>query len=113
MYALMRGTCSYLNIEERDIAGCLRYYRLNQTQTGSFAIILYDRTPGGSGHVRNLRDANVFENVLIETKRIITGCNCGGKNADTSCYSCLRSYMNQRVHDKLQRRHVLDFFCDF
>ena len=26
MYAIIRGTCSYLDIEEGDIAGCLQYF---------------------------------------------------------------------------------------
>ena len=113
MYALMRGTCSYLNIEERDIAGCLQYYKTGNNQGGGFSIILYDKTPGGSGHVRSLRNENVFENVLLEMQKIVAGCNCGGEQADTSCYNCLRSYSNHRVHDKLQRRHVLDFLADY
>lgn len=28
---------------------------------------------------------------------------------DTSCYSCLRTYSNQRFHNVIQRRYVLDF----
>lgn len=111
MYALMKATCSHLNIEERDIAGCLQYYNTGHNG-GGFAIILYDKTPGGSGYVRSLRDAKIFEKVLLEMQRIVSGCSCGGKQANTSCYNCLRSYSNQRVHDKLERRHVLDFLYD-
>lgn len=113
LYGIMKGTCSYLNIEEKDIAGCLQYFFNKDTKSGSYTIILYDKTPGGAGHVKRLNDADVFEAVLFETKRIVENCNCGGEQKDTSCYNCLRSYSNQRVHDILQRRYVLEFLEDF
>ena len=113
MHAIMRGTCSYLNIEERDIAGCLQYFKNSRTGGGGFTIVLYDKTPGGSGHVKSLKKESVFEAVMLEARNIVEKCQCGGKQADTSCYNCLRSYSNQRVHDKLQRRYVLEFMDDF
>ena len=113
MHALMRGTCSYLNIEESDIAGCLQYFRSSYSGGGGFTIVLYDKTPGGSGHVKNLKKESVFEAVMNEARKIVERCDCGGKLADTSCYNCLRSYSNQRVHDRLQRRYVLEFMDDF
>lgn len=113
LYGIMKGTCSYLNIEENDIAGCLQYFYNRDTKSGSFTIILYDKTPGGAGHVKRLNDPTVFEAVLNETKRIIEKCSCGNEQKDTSCYNCLRSYSNQRVHDILQRRYVLEFLEDF
>lgn len=113
MYAIMRGASEYLNIEERDIAGCLQYFRNNNAWQGSYAIILYDRTPGGSGYVKSLKDEAVFEEVLRYARRIVGRCKCGGEEANTSCYNCLRNYSNQKVHDKLQRKYVLDFLDDF
>ena len=109
MYALIRGASEYLNIEERDIAGCLQYFRNSNAWNGSYAIVLYDRTPGGSGYVKSLKDEKVFETVLREARKIVGRCKCGGEDANTSCYSCLRSYSNQRIHDRLQRKYVLDF----
>ena len=113
MYALIRGASEYLNIEERDIAGCLQYFRNSNAWNGSYAIVLYDRTPGGSGYVKSLKDEIVFETVLREARKIVGRCKCGGEDANTSCYSCLRSYSNQRIHDRLQRKYVLDFLDDF
>ena len=37
-------------------------------------------------------------------------CTCGGEEADTSCYSCLRSYQNQRNHDLIKRKYVIEYF---
>lgn len=113
LYGIMKGTCAYLNVEENDIAGCLQYFYNRDTKSGSFTIILYDKTPGGAGHVKRLNDPTIFEAVLDETKRILENCTCGNEQKDTSCYNCLRSYSNQRVHDILQRRYVLEFLEDF
>lgn len=60
-----------------------------------------------------MKDETVFETVLREAGKIVSHCKCGGEDANTSCYNCLRSYSNQRVHDKLQRKYVLDFLDDF
>ena len=103
LYGIIRGMCSYLNIEQNDIAGCLQYY-----QNGNFAIVLYDRTPGGAGHVRRLSEPGVLEKVLYETLQIMQSCTCGGTDGDTSCYICLRNYYNQKYHDELSRRRVID-----
>lgn len=113
LYGIMRGTCSYLNIEERDIAGCLQYSFNRDIRRGNYIIILYDKTPGGAGHVKRLNSPEVFEAVLKETYDLMARCTCGGEQKDTSCYNCLRSYANQRVQDKLQRGYVLDFLGDF
>lgn len=113
LYGIMKGTCSYLSIEEKDLAGCLQYFYNQPTRSGSFTIILYDRTPGGAGHVKRLNNMDTFENVLRETYRIVSNCTCGGDKMDTSCYNCLRSYTNQKYHDLLQRRYVVDFLEEF
>ena len=113
LYGIMKGTCSYLSIEEKDLAGCLQYFYNQATRSGSFTIVLYDRTPGGAGHVKRLNNADTFENVLKETYRIVNSCTCGGIKMDTSCYNCLRSYSNQKYHDLLQRRYVVEFLEEF
>lgn len=113
LYGIMKGTCSYLSIEEKDLAGCLQYFYNQATRNGSFTIVLYDRTPGGAGHVKRLNNADTFENVLKETYRIVNSCTCGGIKMDTSCYNCLRSYSNQKYHDLLQRRYVVEFLEEF
>lgn len=37
----------------------------------------------------------------------VSNCDCG---AETSCYGCLRSYRNDRHHDKLSRSGALEIF---
>ena len=109
LYGLMKGACSYLNIEQSDISGCIQYFGNDYTQEGNYTLILYDNTPGGAGHVKRLYDEAAFNGVLHETYRIVSQCTCGEKRGDTSCYNCLRTYSNQKYHDRLQRRYVLDF----
>jgi hypothetical protein len=36
-------------------------------------------------------------------------CDCGGEDQDTSCYTCLQDYYNQKYHDILNRRNVIEF----
>ena len=109
LHGIVLGTCRYLNIEQSDIAGCLEYFYNTVTNRANYSIILYDRTPGGAGHVRRLNNEKVLENILMETLRLMEACNCGGKLGNSSCYSCLRTYYNQRIHDILERRYVINF----
>lgn len=76
---------------------------------GNYGLILYDRTPGGAGHVRRLNHPKVLEGVLKETLYLMEDCDCGGEDGDSSCYTCLRGYYNQKYHDILNRRDVIVF----
>ena len=109
LYGLIRGICVELHIEQNEIAGCVQYYYNELTSRENFSMVFYDKTPGGAGHVRRLADPKVMEKVLRSTLQIMEGCNCGGTDMDSSCYQCLRSYYNQKFHDKLSRGKVIDF----
>lgn len=109
LYGVLRGTCAYLAIEEADISGCLQFYSDEATNRGNYALILFDKTPGGAGYVRQLNNADVLKGVLKTAFDLMRQCNCGGELGDSSCYSCLRGYYNQRQHDLLKRGHVLSF----
>lgn len=39
---------------------------------------------------------------------ITKGCNCS-----PSCYSCLRNYYNQKIHDLLNRKYAYDFLENY
>ena len=109
LQGLIRGVCTYFSIDDRDISGCLQYYFNRKTYNGAYSIILYDTTPGGSGYVNMINDANKLEAIIRKTRNIMLSCNCGGEKADASCYSCLRNYYNQRHHDEMKRSYVIDF----
>ena len=107
LHGLLRGLASCYGIDERDIAGCLQYY--DDGLGGSYSIVLYDTAAGGAGYVRKIKDGQALEEVLMQTRQIMLSCSCGGENGDTSCYSCLRNYYNQKHHDDLKRGYVIDF----
>lgn len=108
LYGVLRGICSYLNIEQNDIAGCLQYFFNPVSSQGNFSLVFYDRTPGGAGHVRRIASENTLKNVLQESLRLMKSCNCGGEEKDSSCYTCLRNYYNQKYHDILSRGLVIE-----
>lgn len=113
LHGLIKGICSYLNIEQNDISGCLQYFYNEMTYRNNFSLILYDKTPGGAGHVRRLNQATVLDGALKETLKLMNQCNCGGDLKDSSCYSCLRNYYNQKYHDNLKRNIVINFINEF
>lgn len=107
LHGLLKGMCNVLNIEEDDISGCLRYFFNDTTHRANYSLIFYDKTPGGAGHVRRVINENAIEEILRETLKIMQQCDCGGEYGDTSCYSCLRNYYNQKYHDRLKRLYVV------
>lgn len=109
LQGVLRGISRFLNIEENDISGCLQYFYNKVTYRQNYALILYDKTPGGAGHVRRLNSEKALEGILKESLKLVRDCDCGGDEMDSSCYSCLRSYSNQKQHDMLKRKYVVDF----
>lgn len=109
LQGILRGACSYLNIEQNDISGCLQYFYNQYTYRGNYEMVVYDKTPGGAGHVRRLNDIETLEGVLHEALSLVEQCDCGGDDKDSSCYACLRHYYNQKYHDILKRKYVIDF----
>jgi hypothetical protein len=109
LHGILRGVSSFLDIEQNDISGCLQYFYNETTGRPNYELVLYDRTPGGAGHVRRINSQAVLEGVLQETLKIMEDCDCGGEDMDSSCYTCLQGYTNQKYHDVLKRRNVIDF----
>ncbi|WP_028309572.1 helicase-related protein [Desulfitibacter alkalitolerans] len=112
LHGFLRGFSSFMYIEQNDIFGCLNYFFNNITHRPNYALILYDKTPGGAGHVRRLDNEKTMEGVLLETARLMAQCDCGGEDKGSSCYTCLRGYYNQNYHDRLKRSYVIDFIND-
>ena len=108
LQAIVLAACDELNIDNGEIAGCLQYYA---GIGDNYAFILYDNTPGGAGHVKRLDDQTTLLHVLINAYNRAKKCpeQCGGEEGDSSCYSCLRTYQNQKHHDSIKRRYVIDY----
>lgn len=106
LYGILEGISLALDIERKDIDGCLYPYTGDPLNP---AFVFYDSVPGGAGHVKRIIKNNNFIRVIKATGEIARQCECGGKEADTSCYGCLRNYRNQYCHHKLKRKYVLEF----
>ena len=107
LYAILRGVTDTLDLEESDSAGCLQHIRKDGYGTTCF--ILYDTTPGGAGHVRRLLDASLLQHSIQRALELVKACTCGGPEGHASCYACLRSYRNQKIHDILDRSLAIQF----
>ena len=108
LQGVLHGFTNRFSIDERDVSGCLQYFS-DKDHGGGFSLVLYDNTPGGSGYVRILKEPAALEQTLRTTLEIMKSCDCGGSDGDSSCYSCLRNYYNQKHHDALKRKYVIDF----
>ena len=108
MYALLEAVSAVLDIERNDIKGCL--HKIVYGNRLIYSIVLYDAVAGGAGHVRRLvtEDGGKFRQVVDKAISITKGCNCS-----PSCYSCLRNYYNQKIHDKLNRKYAYDFLENY
>ena len=106
LYAILEGLSKELDIERTDIKGCLHKIKWEGSGLPIYSIILYDAVAGGAGHVRRIvtENGSVFEKVLRRAYQIVSECKC-----EPSCYSCIRNYYNQKIHDKLDRRKAANF----
>lgn len=93
LYALVNGACQALDIDERDLGGCLYYSQKNHP-----SLVLFDTAPGGAGFVHEIRDH--FTEVMKNALHLL---NCKSCGEDSSCIACLRTYFNQRDHNRLRR----------
>ena len=100
LYAMLAGASEALDIPRDDVDGLIFYTE------GQPSFLLFDTTPGGSGHVKIIHD-NLRSALEAAYQRVDS---CDGCAPETSCYACLRNYRNQFVHDLLQRglaAHIL------
>lgn len=104
LYAIITGSCHYLQVEENEIAGCTQFVHTDDYQ--GYSLVFYDRAAGGAGHVRRMSNGDNLKGILTEAYNLVSNCSCG---EDSSCYSCLRNYNNQSVHDILDRGKAMRF----
>ena len=103
-FALKKGLCQFLDIETFDIGVSWRWRSNSRVVEGSRAeIILYDRTPGGAGFVKD--GLNNWSEVVGKAYQICNSCNC-----QEACYDCLKDYDNQSHHEELDRHKASEYF---
>jgi len=100
-FALQKGLCRQLELESTDIGVSWRWLA-KRSEGGNAEAILYDRTPGGAGFVKEGFDN--WQAVLKKALEICAECGC-----EKACYECLKDYGNQSYHEKLDRHSLTEF----
>lgn len=96
LFAMLEGISMTYEIERNDIGGLI--YSVNPAKP--YDLILFDTVSGGAGHVKRLKDDKSLYAVLKNALRKVSQDCCA---EDTSCYNCLRTYNNQRLHNHIKR----------
>ena len=99
MYAVLNGAANSLQISPNNIEATI-----TQLTSSRATLNIVDTVPGGAGYAKLIAKSIVA--VLTSALDIVSRCECG---EETSCYMCLRSYSNQRVHDELSRGSAKQF----
>ena len=92
LYAILEGIALAFDIERNDIDG------IYINEEGRQVFVLFDTFPGGAGHVKRLLDIQEMEKAFEYAYEKVSQ-NC----CDTSCYSCIRNWKNQKYHEYLNR----------
>jgi hypothetical protein len=98
-YAVAEGAASALGIKREDLDVTVRL-----AVGGGYSVFLLDSVPGGAGHVVRVHEHLPL--VLRKALDRVGGCRC---EETTSCYECLRTFSNQRMHTQLVRGVARDF----
>lgn len=100
--AFAASACRTLSIATNDLDTTYQ----STTEAGRTGeLILYDRVPGGAGHVRRIADR--LPEVLAATLGLLARCENADCGATSSCYACLRSHRNQFDWENLDRSRPL------
>lgn len=92
--ALCLAASNTLQIEEGELSG--NWCPVLGGDGTDVHVFLYDLLPGGAGYTKLVRDN--LDQVLDETERLLSSCTC-----ESSCYSCIRHYSNNFLHNSLDR----------
>ncbi len=98
-YAIAEGASMALGIKREDIDIAVR-----GIVGGGQSVFLFDSVPGGAGHT--VRIHQHLGLVLQDALRRVKDCSC---EEETSCYECLRTFSNQRLHARLSRGAAKEF----
>ena len=102
LHAVLQAAASVLQIAATNIDGAVSSYH-----TAAPTIDIVDTVPGGAGYSRII--AASLPAVLQGALQLVRSCECG---PETSCYMCIRSFTNQRVHDQLSRGAAADYLAE-
>jgi ATP-dependent helicase YprA (DUF1998 family) len=85
-----------IGIESGEVGG------VGFAEPNGFRTVLFDTVPGGAGHAKRIGTS--LPELLAAAHKLVADCTCG---IESSCYACLQSYRNQRLHEDLSRQSAL------
>lgn len=97
------GAASQKAASGADVGVSRRWLNQQGAADSGVEIVLYDRTPGGAGFVKDAMAK--WDEVEKATIELCANCDC-----DAACYDCLKDFGNQSYHEELDRHTVIDFF---
>ena len=100
--ALLEGARKHFELDEDDLEVIVQTKKDSDRINRALEIIWVDKVLGGSGIIGAI--INAFGTVAQAAVRHLEGHDCA-----ISCYRCLRSYRNQRVHGLLNWRLALPY----
>lgn len=101
-YALHKGACRCLELDASDLGVAWRFLNRRSDKASGKEIVLFDRTPGGAGFVKEAHDR--WDEVEAAARANCAYCTC-----ERACYNCLKDYGNQGYHEALDRHEALAF----
>ena len=98
--AIVSGAVRTLGVASFDLNSAVN----SKDRFNEHRLMIFDTTPGGAGLAQALNER--LEEVLDAALRLAS--NCQDCTADSSCYSCIRTYGNQWRHEHLTRQSARD-----
>ena len=95
---LINSACEILSIDRGDLDAT---YRSHSEDDPKGEIVIYDKVPGGAGHVQRIRQN--LRTVFHATLERLRSCSNPECDIQSSCYACLRSHRNQFCWASLRR----------
>lgn len=96
--ALTTGAARHLRVDPAELDFTLRFVPGDVALKTEF--IIFDTAPGGAGYASKCFDGSELKSAFKEALLVL---NCHNKCGD-SCYDCLRTYGNQWMHARLNRK---------
>jgi very-short-patch-repair endonuclease len=105
LHSYLIAASVYFETDNNELRGFIQEVN-SPAQEDVYKIIIYDSTLGGSGVLQEFVDE--FSAISQKALQILTECSC-----DSACYKCLKTYFNQRDHNVLDKRLVVDTLQQF
>lgn len=117
--AEQESTAFYTTLAHTLLRALLVAFNLDESELNSFLapgvdpqipqrIILYETTVGGSGVLSSLAEPGRLTQTIARARELLHESDPEG-GCEKACYECLLSFYNQREHDVLDRRAVMDW----